>query len=180
MRALPFACRSLRCFTKRRTAISAGAASHPRAHPFPYLLTSCACACPCSLEKRVLIPLPEPITRDALWRRTLTKGGARLAADISYETLVARTDGYSCADIVLLAKDALVAPLRELAAVLRGKGLPITEMPKYIQEHGPDALPAVSMAHLEDALRRIKSSVGGTGSETMRKMAAWAAEYGST
>lgn len=137
------------------------------------------CRC-CRLEKRILIPLPEPITRDALWRRTLSKGGARLSPDIRYADLVARTEGYSCADIVLLSKDALVAPLRELAAVLRGKGLPITEMPRYIQEHGPEALPAVSMAHLEDALRRIKSSVGGTGSETMRKMAAWADEYGST
>jgi hypothetical protein len=56
--------------------------------------------------------------------------------------------------------------------------MPIAQMPAYVAERGPAALVPVSMSHIEDALRRIRSSVGG--SATIKRMADWATEFGST
>jgi len=116
--------------------------------------------------------------RLALFTKALKKGNTRVSDDIKYEAIAQRTDGYSCADIVLIARDATVAPLRELAAQMKREGVPIAQMPAYVAERGPSALVPVSMSHIEDALRRIRSSVGG--SETIKRMADWSTEFGST
>jgi len=127
------------------------------------------------LEKRILIPLPSaPARRELLLKSTAR---AQLDDDVSWEPLVVRTEGYNCADVVLVARDAMVGPLRELSARMKAEGVPVARMLEWVRERGA-APPRVAQRHFLDALARIRSAVGGT--EALRRMDAWAAEFGST
>ncbi|KAF3339858.1 katanin p60 ATPase-containing subunit A-like 2 isoform X1 [Carex littledalei] len=68
------------------------------------------------LEKRILVPLPEPEARCAMFEELLPITVEN--PEISYETLVEKTEGYSGSDIRLVCKEAAMQPLRRLMAVL--------------------------------------------------------------
>ncbi|VFQ58795.1 unnamed protein product [Cuscuta campestris] len=82
------------------------------------------------LEKRILVPLPEPEARKAMFEELLPS-----ASDgdiLPYDLLVEKTEGYSGSDIRLLCKEAAMQPLRRLMASLEDKQevLPEEELPK--------------------------------------------------
>lgn len=141
------------------------------------------------LEKRILIPLPDARMREELYRKALSKatasptaggstGGLSLSPSIDFSTLARLSDGYSAADIIGLCRDSTIAPLRELAAEMKAKGLSITAMPSYVANEKGGRLPPITMLHLLDSLKRIKSSVDRTG-ESAKKLQAWMSEFGS-
>ncbi|XP_078151275.1 uncharacterized protein LOC144546607 [Carex rostrata] len=68
------------------------------------------------LEKRILIPLPEPEARCAMFEELLPVTFEN--HEVSYETLVKKTEGYSGSDIRLVCKEAAMQPLRRLMTVL--------------------------------------------------------------
>ncbi|KAI9123422.1 hypothetical protein K1719_004722 [Acacia pycnantha] len=82
------------------------------------------------LEKRILVPLPEPEARSAMVEELLPQhdGGEQ----IPYDFLVEHTDGFSGSDIRLLCKEAAMQPLRRLMSQLeqRQEMLPEEELPK--------------------------------------------------
>ncbi|TVU35577.1 hypothetical protein EJB05_17475 [Eragrostis curvula] len=68
------------------------------------------------LEKRILVPLPEPDARQAMFEELLPS-----TPGIPYDVLVEKTEGYSGSDIRLVCKEAAMQPLRRLMAVLEGR-----------------------------------------------------------
>lgn len=62
------------------------------------------------LEKRVYIPLPNHIGREALFRINLKS--IALAPDIDFKVLVSKSEGYSGADITSVCRDAAMMPMR--------------------------------------------------------------------
>ncbi|XP_009802145.1 uncharacterized protein LOC107799024 [Nicotiana tabacum] len=82
------------------------------------------------LEKRILVPLPEPEARRAMFEELLSS--AREEETLPYDLLVEKTEGFSGSDIRLLCKEAAMQPLRRLIAQLEEKQevVPEDELPK--------------------------------------------------
>ncbi|XVF40139.1 hypothetical protein PTKIN_Ptkin01aG0087200 [Pterospermum kingtungense] len=101
------------------------------------------------LEKRILVPLPEPEARRAMFEELLPQQQGEDA--LPYDTLVERSEGYSGSDIRLLCKEAAMQPLRRLMTVLENgqEVVPEDELPKV----GP-----VTPDDIETALRNTRPS----------------------
>ncbi|CAN6444565.1 unnamed protein product [Victoria cruziana] len=98
------------------------------------------------LEKRILVPLPEPEARRAMFEDLLPSTGD---TELPYDFLVERTEGYSGSDIRLVCKEAAMQPLRRLMAVLEEASPTLGEDP----EVGP-----VIREDVELALRNTRPS----------------------
>lgn len=68
------------------------------------------------LSRRVYIPLPEPVTRCALFERLMARHASCLSP-AELDELTERTAGYSCSDISQLCKEAAMGPVREVSPV---------------------------------------------------------------
>ena len=68
------------------------------------------------LEKRIYIPLPNELGRSELFKINLK--GVRAAEDVDFGKLVAKTKGYSGADIANVCREAAMMPMR--AKLLEG------------------------------------------------------------
>ncbi|KQK09146.1 katanin p60 ATPase-containing subunit A-like 2 [Brachypodium distachyon] len=101
------------------------------------------------LEKRILVPLPEPEARHAMFEEFLPSTPVTMG--IPYDVLVENTEGYSGSDIRLVCKEAAMQPLRRLMAVLEGtqEEVPEDELP----EVGP-----IAAEDIELALRNTRPS----------------------
>ncbi|XP_078165884.1 uncharacterized protein LOC144560535 [Carex rostrata] len=102
------------------------------------------------LEKRILVPLPEPEARCAMLEELLPITVEN--PEISYETLVEKTEGYSGSDIRLVCKEAAMQPLRRLMTVLDAT---------HDQVHQEEELPEIGPVKSEDvnvALRNTRPS----------------------
>ncbi|KAF7840474.1 Katanin p60 ATPase-containing subunit A-like 2 [Senna tora] len=82
------------------------------------------------LEKRILVPLPEPEARRAMFEELLPSHPNEDL--IPYDIMVEQTEGYSGSDIRLLCKEAAMQPLRRLMSQLeeRQEVVPEEELPK--------------------------------------------------
>lgn len=82
------------------------------------------------LEKRILVPLPEPEARKSMFEELLPSLPDE--EELPYDVLVERTEGYSGSDIRLVCKEAAMQPLRRVMALLEGKQevVPEDELPK--------------------------------------------------
>ncbi|KAI3466827.1 hypothetical protein Pfo_023490 [Paulownia fortunei] len=100
------------------------------------------------LEKRILVPLPEPEARRAMFEELLP---SKSEEELPYELLVERTEGFSGSDIRLLCKEAAMQPLRRLMTFLEEKQelVPEDELPKV----GP-----ITHGDIEVALRNTRPS----------------------
>ncbi|XP_010279627.1 PREDICTED: katanin p60 ATPase-containing subunit A-like 2 isoform X2 [Nelumbo nucifera] len=101
------------------------------------------------LEKRILVPLPEPEARRAMFEELLPSVVGE--DELSYDLLVERTEGYSGSDIRLVCKEAAMQPLRRLMIQLedRQEVVPEEELPKV----GP-----VTQDDIEIALKNTRPS----------------------
>ncbi|KOO26406.1 katanin p60 ATPase-containing subunit a-like 2-like protein [Chrysochromulina tobinii] len=119
------------------------------------------------LEKRVLVPYPTPEARSSILKRVLPAD--RLAKNASLDEIAMRTEGYSGSDLVLVAKEAAMRPLRRLLATLdldAPSGRALVTPPKP----GP-----VSAEDLDAALSATRPTV-----HAAERYAKWDAEFGST
>lgn len=71
------------------------------------------------LEKRILVPLPDPEARRGMFEALLPS--APDGHQVPYDVLVEKTEGYSGSDIRLVCKEAAMQPLRRLMSVLEQK-----------------------------------------------------------
>lgn len=69
-----------------------------------------------SVSYQILVPLPEPEARQAMFEELLP--AAPGGAEIPYDLLVEETEGYSGSDIRLVCKEAAMQPLRRLMSFL--------------------------------------------------------------
>ncbi|KAK8331012.1 hypothetical protein V6Z12_A10G045400 [Gossypium hirsutum] len=101
------------------------------------------------LEKRILVPLPEPEARRAMFEELLPEQHGEKA--LPYDTLVERSEGYSGSDVRLVCKEAAMQPLRRLMTVLESslEQLPDNELPKV----GP-----ITSDDIEIALKNTRPS----------------------
>ncbi|XP_015575026.1 katanin p60 ATPase-containing subunit A-like 2 isoform X2 [Ricinus communis] len=101
------------------------------------------------LEKRILVPLPEPEARRAMYEELLPPQPDE--DKLPYDLLVERTEGFSGSDIRLLCKEAAMQPLRRLMALLedRQEVVPDDELPKV----GP-----ITPEDIETALKNTRPS----------------------
>ncbi|KAK6154853.1 hypothetical protein DH2020_009101 [Rehmannia glutinosa] len=100
------------------------------------------------LEKRILVPLPEPEARRAMFEELLSSTSE---LELPYDLLVERTEGFSGSDLRLLCKEAAMQPLRRLMTFLEEKQelVPEDDMPKV----GP-----ITHGDIEVALRNTRPS----------------------
>ncbi|XP_061982973.1 uncharacterized protein LOC133702671 isoform X2 [Populus nigra] len=82
------------------------------------------------LEKRILVPLPEPEARRTMFEELLPSQPDEDM--LPYDLLVERTEGFSGSDIRLLCKEAAMQPLRRIMTLLedREEIVPDDELPK--------------------------------------------------
>lgn len=101
------------------------------------------------LEKRILVPLPDPEARRGMFEELLplTPGDDQ----VPYDILVEKTEGYSGSDIRLVCKEAAMQPLRRLMTVLEQKQeiIPEDELPPV----GP-----IELGDIELALKNTRPS----------------------
>jgi katanin p60 ATPase-containing subunit A1 len=102
------------------------------------------------LEKRVYIPLPSEVGRDALFRINLKS--IALAPDIDFTVLVSKTEGYSGADITSVCRDAAMMPMRRK---LLSENFDFDN----IQAHQEDMNIPLTMPDFLEALENIQRSV---------------------
>lgn len=75
---------------------------------------------------QILVPLPEPEARQAMFEELLP---SKSGEELPYDLLVEKTEGYSGSDLRLLCKEAAMQPLRRLMASLE-------ETPERVPEDG--------------------------------------------
>ena len=123
------------------------------------------------LEKRVHVPYPTQQARSLILRRTLPN--ERLDVNSDLEHVASLTEGYSGSDLVLVAKEAAMKPLRRLLTSLdldapRGSG------PGGHQMRAPKPGP-ITPDDLASALAGTKPSVATYAD----RYAKWEQEFGS-
>ncbi|CAK9321199.1 unnamed protein product [Citrullus colocynthis] len=109
------------------------------------------------LEKRILVPLPEPEARRAMFEELLPPQPGN--EEIPYDILMERTEGYSGSDIRLVCKEAAMQPLRRLMAQLeeQQKELPGDQQGVVSEEDLPKVGP-ITASDIEIALRNTRPS----------------------
>ena len=85
------------------------------------------------LERRIYVPPPDADGRAAMLR--IHTKGLRLHEGVDLDTLAARLEGYSGADVQLVCRDAALAPMR---AAIAGKS---PEEIVSLQSRGAPAAP---------------------------------------
>uniref|UniRef100_A0A7S0VEK0 microtubule-severing ATPase n=1 Tax=Polytomella parva TaxID=51329 RepID=A0A7S0VEK0_9CHLO len=107
------------------------------------------------LAKRIYVPLPNERERSLLLEKLL-KGTKHSVTSTQLMQLARRTRLFSCSDLAALAKDAAMAPLREIPM----KALAL--MPA-------DRLRSVSLEDFETSLRTVKASASQESLEELEK-----------
>ncbi|CAK9858664.1 unnamed protein product [Sphagnum jensenii] len=69
------------------------------------------------LEKRILVPLPDPEARRAIFEELLLSQ-SNGAVELPLDAMVKGTEGYSGSDIRIVCKEAAMRPLRRIMAIL--------------------------------------------------------------
>ena len=118
------------------------------------------------LEKRVLVPYPTHAARAAILGRSLPPEWLERAEAI--DEIAQRTEGYSGSDLVLVAKEAAMRPLRRLLSTLELDGPRSNRAPPQPGPVSPDDLAA--------ALAATKPTVQAYA----ERYTQWESEFGST
>uniref|UniRef100_A0A8D9BY06 Katanin p60 ATPase-containing subunit A1 n=3 Tax=Cacopsylla melanoneura TaxID=428564 RepID=A0A8D9BY06_9HEMI len=119
------------------------------------------------LEKRIYIPLPSKVGREALLKINLKEVKVDQAVDLT--KIASELDGYSGADITNVCRDASMMSMRR-------KIIGLT--PEQIRQIPKEELDMpVSQWDFEEALARCNKSVAR---EDLEKYDKWMGEYGST
>merc|ERR1719329_1502534 len=123
------------------------------------------------LEKRIYIPLPEPVGRKQLFEINLRD--VKLGPDTNIDEFVKLTDGYSGADVTNVCREAAMMGLRKRMAKARAEGMKVSEMQKLKDEIDTP----ISQADFLESLRNVSKSVGN---EDLQHFTDWMKEFGST
>ncbi|TYZ64581.1 hypothetical protein PybrP1_001493 [[Pythium] brassicae (nom. inval.)] len=132
------------------------------------------------LEKRVLVALPSSDARRALLASLLAP---YVAPEFAFEDAVARTNGYSGADIKLVAKEACMAPVRRLLVKLEASEASDSPSnggrkvaPPRADAEWRSLLGPVLPSDLLGALEKTRPSA----QQLQRKYEQWQTRFGST
>ncbi|KAK7067422.1 hypothetical protein SK128_012706, partial [Halocaridina rubra] len=112
-------------------------------------------------SKRVYVSLPNKSTRSILLNKLINKQKSEISS-ADMERLAVLTDGYSGSDLTSLAKDAALAPIRELK-------------PEQVVSCDPGDVRGITLDDFKESLKKIRRSVPRSTLVTYEK---WNAEYG--
>ncbi|XP_050718311.1 spastin-like isoform X3 [Eriocheir sinensis] len=112
-------------------------------------------------SKRVYVSLPNKGTRIVLLTKLLSKQKSTLSTK-DVDSLALLTEGYSGSDLTALAKDAALAPIRELR-------------PDQVVSCDPAEVRGITLADFKESLKKIRRSVPQTSLVSYEK---WNADYG--
>lgn len=118
------------------------------------------------LEKRIYIPLPDKAGRRKVFE--INMASLQLAPGFDVEALLEKTDGYSCADISIVCRDAAMMILRRA----QDQGLTDDEIANLF-ETGENE---VTMEDFIGALANVQKSVSDQDLDEFSK---WQGEFGS-
>jgi len=107
------------------------------------------------LAKKVFIPLPDQLTREALIKNLL-KSQRHALKPPQLTQLVELTAGYSCSDLAQVAKDAAMGPIRDLGS-------------SALRTVKEEQLRPISLADFTHALQAIRPSVSQATVATFEK-----------
>lgn len=107
------------------------------------------------LAKKVFIPLPDKVTREALLKNLL-KSQRHALKPPQLTQLVELTAGYSCSDLAQVAKDAAMGPIRDLGS-------------SALRTVKEEQLRPISLADFTHALQAIRPSVSQATVATFEK-----------
>uniref|UniRef100_A0A1B6JUQ1 Katanin p60 ATPase-containing subunit A1 n=2 Tax=Homalodisca TaxID=139475 RepID=A0A1B6JUQ1_9HEMI len=119
------------------------------------------------LEKRIYIPLPNGLGREALLKINLRE--VKLEPNVNLKDIAAKLKGYSGADITNVCRDASMMSMRRKIAGLR---------PDQIKQLAKEELDLpVSVQDFSEAISKCNKSVS---KEDLDKYEKWMSEFGST
>lgn len=125
------------------------------------------------LEKRVLVDLPSPDARHALFGSLLAP---YTPADFNFDESVSRTEGYSGADIKLVAKEACMAPVRRLMEKLEAVDSAPLAAAGNQETDWKELMGHVQPSDLLAALEKTRPST----QQLLKKYQQWQLKFGST
>ncbi|GAB9466571.1 Katanin p60 ATPase-containing subunit A [Globisporangium polare] len=131
------------------------------------------------LEKRVLVDLPSSDARQALFASLLKP---YVPLDFSFADAVVKTEGYSGADIKLVAKEACMAPVRRLMAKLEATDTQQQQQgPQQKSNQKTETNWQELMGHVlpEDLLQSLERTKPST-QQLLKKYQQWQLKFGST
>jgi SpoVK/Ycf46/Vps4 family AAA+-type ATPase len=152
------------------------------------------------LPRRILVDLPDVITREEILRVTLSNN--RIAKDVNFTSLAISLEGYTGSDIKEICREAVVRVAHERAmqfevdfTSLQHANLTIPSSPSssidanhtqgnqgtttslLLSEIWTEPLRAVTLKDFQLAMKRLKASVDDSGRE-MQKVTEWNEKYG--
>ncbi|ETV88678.1 hypothetical protein H257_00205 [Aphanomyces astaci] len=124
------------------------------------------------LEKRVLVGLPSPEARHHMFAELLAP---YIDANFDFAGSVLKTEGYSGADIKLVAKEACMAPVRRLMAKLEAPDAATNQLPCE-SGNWHELLDKITSDDITQALDKTKPSAH----QFLRKYETWHNRFGSS
>ena len=153
------------------------------------------------LEKRILVPLPSTLARKKMFEKLLfpsmnhknkrlggapkKQEGVKMEGDsdfentLGYDFMAQKTEGYSGADIRLVAKEAAMRPLRRLMSKLESLNLGNNKAEGNGSVSSTTLMDALEPIDMDDVLAALKCTKAST-SVKANKYEKWQDEYGSS
>jgi len=97
--------------------------------------------------RRIYVPLPDAEARRGLLKALLKKAGAHTLSSRDVDSIVQRTEGFSCSDISSIASEASFGPLRSLGGIDAIRGVRSQDVRK------------ISVRDFDDAIKQSTKSV---------------------
>lgn len=126
------------------------------------------------LEKRIYIPLPDEEGRKQHMQLLLKDILVDESVDI--DDIVKKTDGYSGADLHLMAREALMGPMRRHLAGLTAEDIDEKRSNGTLDDEVVTKVPPVTQDDFIESLVRVKASVDGSN---LQKFVEWDQQFGS-
>ena len=153
------------------------------------------------LEKRILVPLPSTLARKKMFEKLLfpsinhknkrlgsapkKQEGVKMESDpdfeitLDYDLMAKKTEGYSGADIRLVAKEAAMRPLRRLMSQLESLNLGDNKAEGNGSVSSTTLMDALEPIDMNDVLAALQCTKAST-SVKANKYEKWQDEYGSS
>jgi katanin p60 ATPase-containing subunit A1 len=127
------------------------------------------------LEKRVYIPLPDPEGRMELFRINMKT--LEVDADVNFEELAEKSNGYSGADVANVCRDAAMMSMRRIMENARKQGLNKEQLQAMLNQQKEALHTAVSRVDFLTALSKVNRSVSD---HDLVRFTEWMQEFGSS
>jgi transitional endoplasmic reticulum ATPase len=112
---------------------------------------------PGRLDQLIYIPLPDDGSRRQIFKACLRK--SPVAPDVDLDLLARVTQGFSGADITEICQRSCKYAIRESIEADLGRERRAAENPDLMDEDAADAVPAITRAHFEEAMKYARRSV---------------------